>query len=211
MARVSYYGVVYLRWCDASQKGYVGQTTQDAERRWRLHCRCAKSTRTPAYKNLFSKAIRKYGADGFSGQILAVANSPEELANLEKLWIILLQTKAPNGYNLTDGGEGCPGHPMSSEVKALLSAKAKAQWQNPEFRQLYHQLRAGKHQPEEAVARRALAQRGRRNPRAVEAMNSARRGSHHTFAAREKMRLAHLGIPWSEARRAAHERRKSDG
>src|SRR5258708_36695724 len=101
--------------------------------RWDLHLRCSRSPHTPAYRTLFSKAIRKHGAEVFEHQVLSRACSQSELDNLEKIWIILLQTKAPNGYNLSDGGYAAAGHVVTPEVRARLSAARTAQWQNPEF------------------------------------------------------------------------------
>ncbi len=135
MATPSFSGIVYLHYNPISQKGYVGQTTKGIDNRWELHCRCARSPRTPAYKGLIAKAIRKYGADSFEHQVLSTASTQAELDNLEKIWITLLQTKVPNGYNLADGGYAAAGHVVTPEVKAVLSAAAKAQWQNPEFLQ----------------------------------------------------------------------------
>jgi len=124
----NFLGEVYSHTCLANGKSYVGQTTQGVSKRWALHQRCARSSRTPAYRNLFSKAIRKYGPMAFEHQTLAVAQSQSELDNLEKVWIILLQAKAPTGYNLADGGYAAAGHTVTPEVRARLSASTKAQW-----------------------------------------------------------------------------------
>src|ERR1700721_37675 len=91
-------GEVYVHTNIVNGKSYVGQTTQGVAARWEGH---VKERRNRA----FSRAIRKYGVDSFEHRVLVVARSQEQLDNLEKVWIILLQTKVPLGYNLTCGGE----------------------------------------------------------------------------------------------------------
>jgi group I intron endonuclease len=103
-ATAPFRGEIYVHTNTVNGKSYVGQTTQGADVRWSMHLKCSKSLKTPAYRGLFSKAIRKYGADAFEHQTLSFAGTQATLDNLERVWIILLQTKAPNGYNLADGG-----------------------------------------------------------------------------------------------------------
>ena len=75
---------IYVHTCMLNGKSYVGQTTQGMGVRWRLHQRGARSQKTPAYRNLISKAIRKYGAASFQSQVLSVAKSQAELDNLAR-------------------------------------------------------------------------------------------------------------------------------
>lgn len=161
------FGVVYLHYNPVSEKGYVGQTMQGMEKRWKLHLKCARSKKTPASRGLVAKAIRKYGADTFEHQVLSMARSQSELDNLEKIWIILLQTKVPNGYNLTDGGDsGTAGHVVTPEVRAVLSAKGKANWADPVYRaehtEINSRLRKGKSQTDEVIAKRVAKMLGRK-------------------------------------------------
>jgi group I intron endonuclease len=51
-------------------------------------------------------AINKYGNENFHRYIIEYCE-PEMLAEREQYYIREWKTKAPNGYNLTDGGEGC--------------------------------------------------------------------------------------------------------
>jgi group I intron endonuclease len=151
MPQVSPFGEVYVHTCLVNDKTYVGQTTAGVSKRWGLHLRCARSPQTNAYRSVFSKAIRKYGADAFEHQTLSVAVSQSELDNLEKLWIILLQSKVPNGYNLSDGGYAAAGHKVSPEVRARLSEATKNQWKSPEFRAHYSFVRKGRKRPQSAI------------------------------------------------------------
>lgn len=58
-------------------------------------------------KYYFCRALRKYGVSAFSVQELASGLSEEQADNLERVWIILLQSHLSDfGYNLTLGGEG---------------------------------------------------------------------------------------------------------
>lgn len=169
-----FHGEIYLHWNSVSEKGYVGQTTQGTDHRWKLHLRCARSAKTPAYRTLFSKAIRKYGADAFDHQVLATAQNQSELDGLERLWIWALQTKVPHGYNLTDGGDsGTAGHIVAPETRTRLSEMAKAQWQNSEYRHKHHAgmiatKRIGRKDSQETIEKRAAAIRGKKqSPEAI--------------------------------------------
>lgn len=55
---------------------------------------------------LIKKAIQKYGIKNFKKEILEHCNSKEQLNEKEIYWVKKLSSKIPNGYNLTDGGEG---------------------------------------------------------------------------------------------------------
>ena len=52
-------------------------------------------------------AIKKYGKENFRKWVLIHGiETKEQLDHYEKLCIKRLNTKKPNGYNLTDGGDG---------------------------------------------------------------------------------------------------------
>ena len=65
-----------------------------------------------------SNAICKYGEDNFNRYVVEYC-SIEELENRERYYIKEWNTKSPNGYNLTDGGEGMSN--PSPETRRLLS------------------------------------------------------------------------------------------
>ena len=89
--------VVYLVTNKINGKQYVGQTVRPVEERWKDHCRVKD-------ENYFHRAIRKYGADNFSVEVIDTATTPEELDEKEVYWIKKLNCLFPNGYNLRDGG-----------------------------------------------------------------------------------------------------------
>ena len=107
------FGVVYLITNKINGKPYVGQTTQKLERRIKEH------KRSDLY---IDRAIRKYGWENFTVEVLKVCGSKEELDYWEKYFIKARNTRSPNGYNLTDGGEGTVGIKLTPEHCAKIVA-----------------------------------------------------------------------------------------
>ena len=94
------YGFIYL-YRSPSNKVYIGQTVQSLRER-------AKSTVSgKGYKkcSVFWKAIQKYGFKNFEVEILEEVKV-SELNEKEEYYIEKYNSLAPNGYNLTNGGEG---------------------------------------------------------------------------------------------------------
>lgn len=96
-------------------KSYVGITRQESRARFSEHLSSARNRPEFAIHH----AINKYGIPEL--KTLAVG-SWDYLKEAEKKAIKVFNTKSPNGYNLTDGGEGVVGNTMSDESKARLSA-----------------------------------------------------------------------------------------
>jgi hypothetical protein len=63
----------------------------------------------------FLNAVKKHGKENFKKQITCECSSKEELNKKEKFWIKELNSKYPNGYNLSSGGEGGDTFTNSSE------------------------------------------------------------------------------------------------
>lgn len=55
---------------------------------------------------LINKSIDKNGLDNFTQEIICICESLEELNNKERFYITHLNCMYPNGYNLTNGGDG---------------------------------------------------------------------------------------------------------
>ena len=91
---------------------YVGQTT-NLKKRITAH-KCGDQ--------YVDRAIKKYGWKNFRCGVIKNCASKAEMDTWEKFFIILLNTKAPNGYNLTDGGEGIVGLERTPEHNAKISA-----------------------------------------------------------------------------------------
>jgi hypothetical protein len=64
-------------------------------------------------------AIQKHGKKNFRKEILCECSTKVELDEKERFWIKELDCKVPNGYNISDGGEGRTG-PMSEEQKKKM-------------------------------------------------------------------------------------------
>ena len=84
---------------------YIGQSIH-IEQRWREHKYEAKNENNSA---LIYQAIRKYGIENFSFEILEECELNEELLNQrEKYWIAYYNSFS-EGYNMTTGGQGSDG------------------------------------------------------------------------------------------------------
>jgi group I intron endonuclease len=63
-------------------------------------------------------AIQKYGIENFERNVIVEnISDSNEWNNLEVLWVKNKNSKYPNGYNLTDGGDGNLGWHPSEETK----------------------------------------------------------------------------------------------
>lgn len=109
--------IIYKSENKLNNKVYIGCTTNGLKRRMREHkYRCEKGI----YKSKFCSAIRKYGFDNFDFTIIEECSDEKTMFDRESYYIGLYDTKN-NGYNLTDGGEGCLGYEHSDETKILIS------------------------------------------------------------------------------------------
>lgn len=114
-------GVIYIRTNLLNGKQYVGQAQniQQRENKWR----CMKHHYAG---RLIDNARSKYGFENWSIKVLAECDNQEDLDKLETYYIRCYNTKAPNGYNLTDGGcSGNLGYHHTDETKKIISEKNK--------------------------------------------------------------------------------------
>lgn len=89
-----------------NEKKYVGQTN-NVKRRKKQHIQDSKHNHDDArYNQAIHCAIRKYGIDNFSFEILEeLINVRQEVVNIrETYWIEEKKALAPNGYNLKAQG-----------------------------------------------------------------------------------------------------------
>jgi len=110
---------------------YIGKTVHSLERRWIQHL----SDAIAGSEFYLHRAIRKYGPDSFSKEIICECDSQEQMSEIEKFCIIAFDTKAPSGYNMTDGGDGQSGrrHSQKSRDKigeAQRGRKLPEEWRN---------------------------------------------------------------------------------
>ena len=141
-------GVVYLLTCLVSGKQYVGQTW-DYNRRMRSY----RYGRSQCQRAIHA-AIRKYGWNNFTAvKIVQGIQTQEWLSKIETAYIKAFNTLAPNGYNLTTGGEG--GKPCA-ETRKRISASQKGIPKGPKSDEHREKLRMslkGRPRPPEVVAK----------------------------------------------------------
>jgi len=107
-------------------KVYIGKWEgSSVNRRWKEH-RYRARRGSPFY---FHNAIRKYGAEAFTVEVLHQAKTKEELRKMETFFIILHQSHKPeNGYNLTMGGDGLI---PNEETRRKMSGVNHHQYRKP--------------------------------------------------------------------------------
>lgn len=110
---------IYIVYCHTNKindKKYIGITAQNPQKRWGSNgCHYKKSP-------LFYNAIKKYGWDNFTHEILFVNLSRKEAVDKEKELINKFNSNDRNfGYNLTKGGDGLNGYIPSEETRRKMS------------------------------------------------------------------------------------------
>lgn len=113
------YGYIYKIVNRVNGTAYVGQTITSINERFRQHKHSSLTHNTYLYN-----AMRKYGIENFTIEQIDTANNVNELNNKEIYWIKKLNTKAPNGYNILDGGNGAKGLHHTQETKDILRLKS---------------------------------------------------------------------------------------
>lgn len=167
---------IYLRTNLVNGKQYVGQTKNFKQRQYNWY-----NTNWEYAGKYINHARGKYGTDSFDFSILKECENIEETNFWEQYYIELLNTKVPNGYNLTDGGEGSIGYIVSDETRKKISESVKGE-KNGFF---------GKHHSEETKEKISKANKGRTHTNeAKEKMkgrNSPMKGKHHSDETKKKL------------------------
>ena len=139
--------IIYRITNKANGKCYVGQTTQGIKTRWYQHC---WESGRPANNVYFHKAIRKYGKESFTVELLE-ETTVDILDDRERYWIAKLQPE----YNMTEGGNtsvAFTGRKHTKETKERMSRAAKSHVRSKEHcdnisaakrGKLYPQLKPG--------------------------------------------------------------------
>lgn len=174
---------IYLRTNTVNGKQYVGQANDFERREYEWNNTSQKYA--GAYIN---NARDKYGLENFKIEILKECNTQEELNYWEQHYIKEFNTKCPNGYNLTDGGEASTGYRFTEEQKKKISEsnRGKTAWNKgvpmkEETKEKLHKIHKGKH-----YSPRTEFKKGCTN---------IRKGEHHSEESKKKM---------SEARKGKH-------
>ena len=131
--------IIYIAINKINNKCYIGQTVGTLNTRKREHF--YDSSRDNLY---FHNALKKYGKENFTWEILRECESILELNRMEVFYIWLLKTKKPNGYNLTDGGKNSR---LSEEIKNKIRIARKGGKASKETKKIMQIINAGIRNP----------------------------------------------------------------
>ena len=152
-------------------KSYIGMTVSDPRKRMWEHNYNAKNGSPLAV----AQAIRKFGRAAVEFKVLVIAQGRDYLAQLERNAIRVFGTRKPNGYNLTDGGDGAPvgnlfnlGKKRTAESRLRMSLARKGKRKSPEGRAniarglIGNKYNLGNVMPSEVRAKIAAANKGQK-------------------------------------------------
>lgn len=166
---------IYLVTNLLNSKKYVGITKFSIEERFLQHTKRGF---------LLTEAIKKYGKQKFSVELVEKVESSEKAYKLEQYYIEKYNTKSPNGYNLTNGGDGIFGWEVTEKYRQECSDKVK---------QLHKEKKVGmygKTHTEETKKKMSESSKGKPKPWLI-----GRKVSEET---KEKIRQVNLGKTHSE-------------
>lgn len=123
---------IYCHTCTVTGKKYVGQTRKTMKTRWTEHVSAAFSF---VGCQALGRAIRKYGRDNWTHEVIEICTSQDDANIAEAKWIAQLNTIAPLGYNLDLGGV-VPRHPDVGDKIRITRAAKSPEWQTNQNRLL---------------------------------------------------------------------------
>ena len=109
-------GSIYGIRNEINLKWYIGKCEKDIDKRMRDHL-------TGHGSKLVKQAVDKYGAENFSFHVLLDCILPDFLDSYEIEYIAKYNSVAPNGYNLTRGGEG--GIPSAETLEIMRESQRR--------------------------------------------------------------------------------------
>lgn len=120
--------IIYRHVNLTTNKCYIGLTSKTLKSRWNKHLEAVRN----GSEYHFHRAIRKYGENDWSSEVLEIVEEQSSALKTEKHWIFKFQSNNHEfGYNSTTGGEG----PIpNDEVRRKLSISQKKRYENPEER-----------------------------------------------------------------------------
>lgn len=199
-------GYIYVRPNLINGKKYVGQA-KDIERRnyeWNNLSR-------PYAGRLINNARAKYGIEAFGFEILKECED-DELNYWETYYIKELQSKTPNGYNLTDGGEGTRGYTYTEEQRKKRSEAQKGKIFSDETKKKISKSKKGKPAwnkgkkdiyseetrrkiSESHIGKPLSEEHKKKVSESLKGRPSGMKGKSHTTEARRKMSDSHMKKP----------------
>jgi len=182
-------GCVYMATNIVNGKRYVGKTIFSLEHRRSMH----KNSAEKRSKCAFHCALKKYGIENFEWRIIVETDDDEELREFEIESIAFLHTKVPNGYNMTDGGDGTSGHKMTEETKCKISRKAKGRLVSKEVRRKMSEAQRGKVVSEETKQRMSEAAKAAVTPEIRAIRSRTHKGKFVSAETRKKLSESNKG------------------
>jgi group I intron endonuclease len=131
-----------------SGRRYIGLTKKTILQRWNNHVLNAHK-KTGKGCRYFWSAIRKYGKDAFSHEVLEYCSTLEVANQAEEAWVEFYETRnQEKGFNLAKGGSYAPS-PESLNVGKKISAAVTGRRMSEECKAHLSRIRTGsKHSPE---------------------------------------------------------------
>ena len=184
---------VYIHINEINKKKYIGITSQNPKDRW------GKNGNEYSDRYSFGKAIKKYGWDNFKHIVLYTSFSEDDAKWKEKLLIKLFNCKIPNGYNMTDGGDGVIGIEWTDERKEQHSKLMKEIMNNPNMKQKVSIAQTGKKLSKETIEKMSNRMRGvKRSDEFKQKMKTARLGYKHSEETKKKISETKRNRPLSD-------------
>lgn len=191
------YGCIYKITCEVDGKIYIGKTTKSIEDRFKEHIDNSRKN-SYRHKSYLYNAIRKYGPEKFSVDLIEECCDESSLNDRERFWIIELNSRDRDvGYNIHEGGKGgktqteyiCTEEqrrclsigwyaPMSEENKKLVSRIHKGKVVSEETRDKLRKDQTGKKASDETRRKMSESRKGKKLPkRSIETREKDREAS----------------------------------
>jgi len=207
------YGIIYKVVNNVNGKIYIGQTIKSLELRIKNHAKQG---------SYLYNAINKYGIDSFKYSVIETCDTKEELDEMEFHYIKQYNSLAPNGYNLTLGGDGWCGLNHSEKTKQQISDNLKIYYKThagpnlgvkytEERRNRMSEMRKGTGVGEDNPfygKKHTMETRYKISQRLLTTDKHPTRGKHLTPEWKEKIRVANIGKIISKEQREKISRSK---
>jgi len=159
------------------------------------------------------RSIKKYGISNFSKKIIEFCDK-SDLNKKEIYWISKMNTKNPNGYNLTNGGDGGDTYSLLNETQKnkfkekssrinkgkKFSEEIKQKMKKPKSESHKQKLKGPKSEEHKRRMKEAWIER-RKNPVSEETrekIGNVRKGQKHQESSRNKIGQANSKRVWKE-------------
>ena len=158
-------GCIYFVTNLVNGKQYVGKTKFLLPFRRNIHERCA----CRGLVTVFGSALRKYGFENFEWEEVYSDVANEDLNRLEIECIEWFGTKVPDGYNMTEGGDGTSGWHHTEETKEKIRSSERGKIVSYDTRIKIGKAKKGRKHTEETRKKLSKSRLGKkRGPMSLE-------------------------------------------